>query len=65
MKQLVLIITIIAFTSCNKCKSCYLIEETNNGTNEFYEGTFCGDELDEKENQEAYCPQTTCTYECR
>ena len=66
MKQLTFtIIVVLAISSCSKCKKCYLVEESNGGTNEFYDGKYCGEELEDKENQQAHCPQTNCSYECR
>jgi hypothetical protein len=67
MKKFILIITctIPFFLSCKKCKECYLIEESNGTITETPIGEFCGDEIEEKENQELIGVSGPVYNECR
>ncbi len=68
-KSSILLVSLLLFgtslPSCKKCKTCYLIEEVNGTTNEFYQGEYCGDEIEEQENK-VFHPQSGTTHiECR
>ena len=60
-----LIILGFSITGCKKCKECYFIEEVNGVTNEFALGEFCGEEIEEKENEEFTSVSGVCYNECR
>ena len=65
----ILLITLICLTfsiaGCKKCKECYLIEEVNGAKTEFPLGKFCGDKIEDKENEEYTCFIGNCYNECR
>lgn len=55
-------------SSCEEeCKTCYVVEGDGNGGvyAEYEIGEFCGDEIEEKENEELYCIQGNCYNVCR
>lgn len=65
VKNVLLFIGLIGMFSCNKCKECYLIEEVNGNKSEYSIGELCGDEIEQKENEELNCSEGNCSYVCR
>ncbi|MDP4663412.1 MAG: hypothetical protein NWS74_07090 [Salibacteraceae bacterium] len=53
----------ISLASCNKCKTCTLIEKTSAGTAETDLGEVCGKQLNEYEHSVVYC-LGECYYQC-
>ena len=68
ISAIIALLSVFLLTACEKeCQTCYFIEKDDNGTlvTEAEVGEFCGDEIEEKEDQTLYCIQGTCYFDCR
>lgn len=68
MKTLLTVVmaTLLLSSCAEECKTCYGIEAVNGVIiTETEVGDFCGDEIEEKENQQLICIEGNCYFECR
>lgn len=55
----------ISFTSCEKCKECFLIENSQLTPTETAVGQRCDQEIKDLEAHDVVCLHPDCYYECR
>lgn len=65
MRKLLIVLIFPALIACEKCKECYLIEETDGVRTESAIGERCDDEIDRQLNHDLVCLSDRCYYECR
>ena len=62
---IILIVLGLTFIGCKKCKECYFVQGSNGIKNETPLGEFCGDEIENKENEVFTCIDGGCYNECK
>lgn len=61
----ILVIGMCTFSSCKKCKECYLVKTNGTGRSERPIGERCGRDIRALENDQLICVDNQCAYECR